>query len=572
MAKALPDEMQDLLAFCGDAARYYGEVGRHSYVRPTPTLQYASHALQIIAANVAGGQKGQTMSFQLAKQLQITHTQLNIVGFAGNGEFALTDYDVLALIEWAAGVYSSGPFWGRIVDLRGPQILLVSAFALLLTGYSGIRYIYDSGVPEASTTVSTLTFSLLVLCSFMTGAGGNGGLTSAVNSTAKTFPDKARATATGIVLSGFGLSAFLFSTVSRVQFAGNTSSFILLLALGTSIPMVFGFFFVRPIPLPPIDPVSGVEHGESSENPEESEENRALLAQAVIPDAPVRLSRRAALSQGLLPNVYGVKLFASTDFWLLFIILSLLSGTGLMFINNVGSMSQALYAKSTAIYNPIEAARWQADQVSAISLLNCAGRIFIGLVSDYAKLTFDLPRSYSLVIASTLFFISQILAANIDDIQNLWMASTMLGLAHGSVFAIFPNVCIEWFGLRKSSGILIRILSLTVTLFLSLAAHFSENWGYLGISPIIAGNLFSVVFGLTLDKHDQRPTESSTVLVSDATQCVLGRQCYVDALHLTTGSCFLALVLSVWASWRDRRKLAASSKRRNEAVWENNEE
>lgn len=39
--------------------------------------------------------------------------------------------------------------------------------------------------------------------------------------------------------------------------------------------------------------------------------------------APVQLSRRGALSQGLLPNVYGSKLWTSSDFWLLFIILSL---------------------------------------------------------------------------------------------------------------------------------------------------------------------------------------------------------------------------------------------------------
>ncbi|KAG6864807.1 hypothetical protein C0991_007030 [Blastosporella zonata] len=83
----------------------------------------------------------------------------------------------------------------------------------------------------------------------MTGAGGNAGLASAVNSTSKTFPDKARGSATGVVISGFGLSAFLFSTVSRVKFAGNPSSFLRLLSLGTAIPMIAGFCFIRPIPL-----------------------------------------------------------------------------------------------------------------------------------------------------------------------------------------------------------------------------------------------------------------------------------------------------------------------------------
>jgi len=217
-------------------------------------------------------------------------------------------------------------------------------------------------------------------------------------------------------------------------------------------------------------------------------------------------------------------------------------------------MSQALYAKSTTVYNPIEAARWQADQVSMISVLNCLGRIFIGLVTDYGKNRFGLPRSYSLVFVSSFFFISQVMAANVDDIRNLWMASAMLGLAHGSVFSLFPNVCLEWFGMP----------------------HFSENWGYLSASPIFAGNFFSLAFGRNLDAHETSPIESMASSTSLAVgQCTLGRQCYVDALYLTAGACFLAILLSVLAGWRDRQKLAAGlrmSTRRNEVIWENNDE
>lgn len=73
---------------------------------------------------------------------------------------------------------------------------------------------------------------------------------------------------------------------------------------------------------------------------------------------------------------------------------------------------------------------------------------YTGLVSDFAKNRLGLPRSYSLVLVSFFFFISQVTAANVDDIHNLWMASLLLGLAHGSVFSLFPTVCLEWFGMR----------------------------------------------------------------------------------------------------------------------------
>ena len=59
-----------------------------------------------------------------------------------------------------------------------------------------------------------------------------------------------RAVTVGLVMSGFGLSAFFFSSISHTLFPGNTSDFLLVLALGTAIPMIFGFFFVRIIPLP----------------------------------------------------------------------------------------------------------------------------------------------------------------------------------------------------------------------------------------------------------------------------------------------------------------------------------
>ena len=61
-----------------------------------------------------------------------------------------------------------------------------------------------------------------------------------------------------------------------------------------------------------------------------------------------------------------------------------------------------------------------------------------------------MPRSYSLVFVSFLFFISQVVAANEDRIDNLWVTSTLLGLAYGSVFSLFPTVCMEWFGMRKN--------------------------------------------------------------------------------------------------------------------------
>ena len=59
-----------------------------------------------------------------------------------------------------------------------------------------------------------------------------------------------RASATGLVMAGFGLSAFFFTTLSNTLLRSTTSTFLLILALGTSCLMLLGFLFVRPVPPP----------------------------------------------------------------------------------------------------------------------------------------------------------------------------------------------------------------------------------------------------------------------------------------------------------------------------------
>lgn len=93
-------------------------------------------------------------------------------------------------LSFTVGVYLSGPLWGRIVDKRGPRILFICGFTFLLIGYSGMRYLYDTGLPKGVESLSMTSFILLILFSVLTGSGGNAGLTACVNSIAKTFPDR----------------------------------------------------------------------------------------------------------------------------------------------------------------------------------------------------------------------------------------------------------------------------------------------------------------------------------------------------------------------------------------------
>ncbi|KAJ7449155.1 hypothetical protein B0H11DRAFT_2332791 [Mycena galericulata] len=74
---------------------------------------------------------------------------------------------------------------------------------------------------------------------------------------------------------------------------------------------------------------------------------------------------------------------------------------------NVGAMLQAPFTKGNAAYGEVEESRWQATRVSTISIMNFSGRILVvHLISDNIRNVFGSPRSYSLVLVPTLFFLS----------------------------------------------------------------------------------------------------------------------------------------------------------------------
>lgn len=285
------------------------------------------------------------------------------------------------------GGYSTGPFLGKIVDAKGPRYLLAGGFIFLLIGYSGIRYIFDNGI-SPSKSISAIKFWSLVACSFITGVGGHGACASVINATAKSFPHEAvgdliesisflvligtnkRATTTGLVLSGFGLSAFVFSSFSSRLFSEDTSSFLLLLALGTSFPMMIGFFLVRPIPVPAYESRSRMKYHTITDMPatnfedhvafqrectsrtpllsavddvivatsllhthnESSMHRNTSHTQSPSPDANHYRSRSNSLRLSLgssdilfenLPNIHGKQLWMSDDFWIIFFIMLL---------------------------------------------------------------------------------------------------------------------------------------------------------------------------------------------------------------------------------------------------------
>jgi hypothetical protein len=196
-----------------------------------------------------------------------------------------------------------------------------------------------------------------------------------------------RGLCTALVLSGFGLSAFFYSSLSHILFPGKTGDYLLLLSLGSSLTFLLGFFLVRIIP-PESDHsshapslsrsnshavLSGDEDEErpakpayirrrtssdiggrawaysareesSEEDDNDAEHDRPASAEAEERQGLLQRQSQEGEGRHSQPNgksskgkagndLTGWKLVKNADFIVLFIIMTLISGTGLLVIN-----------------------------------------------------------------------------------------------------------------------------------------------------------------------------------------------------------------------------------------------
>lgn len=124
-----------------------------------------------------------------------------------------------------------------LVDRKGPKWAAFLGAFFLAAGYFPIHQAYDRGLDE-------LSVSWLCFFSFMTGMGSCSSSSAAIKAAAMNFPN-ARGTATAFPLAAFGLSAFFWSEMAGILFPNDTSKFLLLLAVGTSVMAFVGTFFLN---------------------------------------------------------------------------------------------------------------------------------------------------------------------------------------------------------------------------------------------------------------------------------------------------------------------------------------
>lgn len=387
------------------------------------------------------------------------------------------------------------------IDLSLVSRALMVGALLVLIGYGGQSILYSHSYPTRS-AFPPAAFNLL------TGIGNGGAFTAAMNAQAKSWSGPQRGSAVAVVLAGFGLSAFMYSTLSHEFFPGNTTDYLRLMAGGSAGSFLLGVMLIRiimPAQLAAALDQSDAERGRAADATKPKNRRRSssdLGARAYLlsededeeDDLGSNIEERRRLmgsgSNGKAVDddgsleVTGWVLLRQLDFWLLFSIMCLISGAGLLLINNVGTMTRTLWDfnhGADAIAPNSEGGGWldllasgfestnadrsvvslqsphwvprgdnltdltyhkhhesdhariqqeQAHQVSVISLGNAIGRVAFGFLSDLwvAYTGSARYRVWLLLPVTVLAFSSQFLLAmphTIDTIHKLLIASAL---------------------------------------------------------------------------------------------------------------------------------------------------
>ncbi|KAI1170480.1 MFS general substrate transporter [Nemania sp. FL0916] len=262
-------------------------------------------------------------------------------------------------------------------------------------------------------------------------------------------------------------------------------------------------------------------------SPDDADETSSLLSQSTATSSmagEVLVQSSVDIDRSHRIDIRGWDLLKSLDFWQLFIIMAILSGIGLMTINNIGNDAAALWKHYDDSIDDKAMVLHQQLHVSILSVGSFSGRLLSGVGSDFLVKVLHASRIWCLVIASVIFSLAQICALNVVNPHLLGFVSGFSGLGYGFLFGVFPSVIAESFGIRG----------------------LSQNWGFMTLSPVLSSNVFNLFYGLVLDAH-------SVVEADGKRRCEDGIECYRAAYVVTLSACGLGLAVTLWVIWHQAR-------------------
>jgi len=246
-------------------------------------------------------------------------------------------------------------------------------------------------------------------------------------------------------------------------------------------------------------------------------------------EAPRRMhgvnpAERRSLYEPDEPDVRGLALLSKVEFWQLFLTMGLLSGIGLMTINNIGNNAFALWKHYDDSVESKFIVQQQVMQVSTLSICSCIGRLSSGIGSDVLVKKLHMSRFWCLFFSAALFTITQLAGMTISNPHHLVAISAFTGLAYGFLFGVFPSLVAHTFGI----------------------GGLSQNWGIMTLAPVFSANIFNLLYGTIYDQH-------SIVSPEGERDCSDGLKCYQAAYYLTFFSGVAGGIVCLWSIWQEKR-------------------
>ena len=282
------------------------------------------------------------------------------------------------------------PFQAYLVDRFGPRLLI--SLGALLSGGSWVLSAYVDNL-------WALYFTYGVLGGFGTGIIYVG----IIGLMVRWFPDR-RGLATGLAAAGYGFGAFFtsFPIDSMIKSSGYAQTFI----VWGVIQAIIGIVAAQWLRTPPDD----------------------YQVASAAPTAAVAQAHRSYSPREMLK---------SPVFYLLFVMMSMMSTSGLMVVFNVGP-----FAKDFGVANMLVFGMAALPLSLTLSrVTNGLTRPFFGWVSDHIGREGTMALAFSLECAAIL-----VLFAYIDQPALFVVLSGLVFFGWGEIFSLFPSTLTDTFG------------------------------------------------------------------------------------------------------------------------------
>ena len=298
---------------------------------------------------------------------------------------------------------------GRIRDRYGPRNILLVAAALLAVGYAGV------GLAGS--------FPVVAVAYTLGGVGSGITYTVAVNTPVKWVPeDGRRGLATGLVTMAYSGTSVLFIPVLRGSLDDSFTMALLVLGGVVGVGGLLGAWLLR-------DPSGVAADGGSDPNTDPGG-----AGPTAAEDAPTGPGATAATEAGV-----GWRTAVRTwQFWVLYGVLTAVSGIGLMLVGqSVGFTTGLGLSAATA-----------TTVASAVALGDAAGVLVVSALSD--RLGGERTVGISLVCCGCALVASVVAGSHGLEVLFVVLVAAA-AFFRSPVFGIFPTLVADYYGTARSS-------------------------------------------------------------------------------------------------------------------------